>query len=185
MERMRTIQLVVSVLVAAAAAGCSSGPPAPTFPEAIVFSRQTLNKAASWTRGSSSGIVYVPPTEKLPSASMQVGVIVSSEHATAAALHGWVREEMYRAGGLVLHDSGTADASCTAGGDVARTYMALEVCKTGVARAACAQADEVLDRGVWTSCINSPGCFQDVCDQRWLQRREALDALATVFLTKR
>lgn len=179
---MGTIRLIVSVLAAAAAAGCSSGP---AFPESIVFGRQTLAKADSWTRGGSSGIVYVPPAEKMPSASLQVGVIVSSDHATATALHEWVHDQTYRAGGLVVHDSGTPDASCTAGGIPPRTYMALEVCKTGVARAACAQADEVLDPGILTSCVNSPGCFEDVCDQRWLTRREPLDDLATVFLTRR
>jgi hypothetical protein len=50
-----------------------------------------------------------------------------------------------------------------------RTYMALEVCKTGVERAACVEAD----------------CFQDVCDARWLVRREALDLLAADILSKR
>ena len=54
----------------------------------------------------------------------------------------------------------------------------------GVERAACVEADEELEQGIFTSCLNG-SCFQDVCDARWLERREALDLLAADILSKR
>ena len=177
------IMTVVAMLFVVSS-GCSR-PPAPAFPDSITFGTQKLTKATSWNRGGVSGTVYVPPGEQLPSASLQVGVIVSTEHTTAAALHTWVQDQFNRSGGLAMHQSGTSEESCKAGGDPKRTYTALDVCKTGVARAACVEADEQLDPGTFTSCLNQPGCFDDVCDRRWLMRREALDLLAADVLSTR
>jgi hypothetical protein len=131
-----------------------------------------------------SGSVYVRAGETLPGAPLQVGVIVSHEHTTAKDLHQWIREQALRSGTPQFHNSGTNDESCTAGITPQRTYMALEVCKTGVERAACVEADEEIDEGTFTSCLNAT-CFQDVCDARWLVRREALDLLAADILSKR
>jgi hypothetical protein len=64
-----------------------------------------------------------------------------------------------------------------------RTYMALQVCKTGVQRAVCVEADETLNESAFTSCIQG-GC-EDLCDARWLERREALDLLAADLLSRR
>ena len=132
-----------------------------------------------------SGVVYVPPGEKLPKASVQVGVILSSDHTTGAALHSWVRDQALRSGAQHFHLSDAPEESCTAANSSGRTYMALEVCKTGVARAACVEADETLDEGIVTTCLSSSRCFDDICDQRWLRRREALDRLVADVLAKR
>ena len=157
---------------------------APSLPEAVTFDQVPLTSVASWSRGQLSGSVYVRQGETLPGAPLQVGVIVSNEHTTAKALHQWIRDQALRSGTPQYHNSGTNDESCTVGVMPGRTYMALEVCKTGVERAACVEADEELEEGIFTSCING-SCFQDVCDARWLERREALDLLAADILSKR
>jgi hypothetical protein len=179
---MPRVPFLAAVLLATA--GCST-PSAPSFPDSITFGSQMLTKATSWDRGGISGIVYVPAGEQLPSASVQVGVIVSTEHTTAASLHSWVQDQFNESGNLAVHQSGTADQSCKAAGDQTRTYMSLDVCKTGVARAACVEADEKLDPGTFTSCLNSPGCFEQLCDRRWSARGKLLDRLAADVLSTR
>ena len=171
----------VCLLAILAVSGCGQ---APSLPDAVTFDETLLTSAVSWSRGRISGSVYVRPGQTLPGAPLQVGVIVSNEHTTAKALHQWIRELALRSGTPQFHNSGTNDESCTVGVTPGRTYMALEVCKTGVERAACVEADEELEEGIFTSCING-SCFQDVCDARWLERREALDLLAADILSKR
>jgi hypothetical protein len=158
----------------------------PPLPDTITFDRQHLTKGAAWNRGGISGIVYVPAGENMPSASLQVGVILSSEHQTGAALHGWVRGELAKSNASHFHESDAPEESCRIARTGDRTYLALEVCKSGVGRAACVEADEAADFNTVAACIGSVGsCFEDMCDQRWLARREALDLLVADFLTKR
>ena len=161
--------------------GCSQSP---SLPESVVFDEMPLTSATSWSRGRISGSVYVRQGQTLPGAPLQVGVIVSHEHTTANDLHRWIRNQALQSGTPQYHNSGTNDESCTVGVTPQRTYMALEVCKTGVERAACIEADEELEAGIFSSCING-SCFQEVCDARWLVRREALDLLAADVLSKR
>jgi hypothetical protein len=166
-----------------AAIACSSPPS--MFPDALTFGSQPLTKGTTWSRGGMSGIVYVPPGEKMPRASLQVGVIVSTDHTTGSALHAWIRDQAYRSGTLHVHDADAPEESCRVAMSPERTYMALEVCRTGVARAACVEADETLDGGTATTCMNNSRCFDDICDQRWLRQREALDRLLADVLAKR
>ncbi len=63
-------------------------------------------------------------------------------------LHRWIRDLAARSGTPQYHHSGTNDESCTVGVTPQRTYMALEVCKTGVERAACVEADEEIEAGI-------------------------------------
>jgi hypothetical protein len=157
------------------------------FPDSIAFGGQTLNRATDWKRDGMQAIVYVPPGERLPRATPQIGVILSSTHSTAKALHDWVSEQSMRAG-PPNYSTGDAGAFCKVAvthlPDGPRTYISLQVCKTGVARAVCVEADETLDASEFTSCLGSGGC-PEVCDVRWAQRREALDLLAADFITRR
>jgi len=171
---------VLVVAIVLAVVGCG-----PAFPKAITFDRQVLTTATSWTRGNTSGIVYVPSNETLPGASLQIGVIISSDHATGGELHDWIRAQFTKSGSLQLFVSDGREESCHAAVDRGRTYMSLQVCKTGVERAASVEADEVLDASIATSCTGKIGCFDDICDQRWLARREALDSLVADSLTIR
>jgi hypothetical protein len=169
------------VLVMTVAVGCSE---APSLPDGVTFDNVALASVTRWSRGRISGGVYVRRGQTLPSAPLQVGVIVSHEHPTAAGLHRWIRDQAARSATPQYHHSGTNDESCTVGVTPERTYMALQVCKTGVERAACIEADEEIDAGTFGACI-SDSCFQDVCDARWLVRREAMDLLAADVLSKR
>jgi hypothetical protein len=184
--RVRVSHALVMLLVLAA--GCSKkGLP---FPEAIEFGGKGLNKVTAWDRGGMSGVVYVPPGETLPMASLQVGVIISSDHATGSALHTWIADQALRSGDVHAFDSTASEESCRAGasvpeGKAPRTYLTLQVCRTGVARAVCVEADEVLDGGTFTTCLGTDGCFEDVCNERWLARRESLDGLVADMMTVR
>jgi hypothetical protein len=179
----RTTRTSCAAALLALAAACSGGGPA--FPESIAFERQPLVKATSWARDQMAGVVYVPPGQTLPQASRQVGAIISGDHLSAAALHEWVRDQVRRSATPHFHASEAADESCRVARSHDRTYLALEVCKTGVARAVCVESDEALADDVLATCLNASGCFADLCDARWVAHREALDLLAADILTIR
>jgi hypothetical protein len=175
------------VLAIAAIAACSesSSQPAPlVLPETITFDREALNKAAAWNRRGITGVAYVKPGEHLPAAPLQVGVIVSNDHPNATLLHVWTRSQFHQSGASALYEANQNEESCTVGAAEKRAFVALEVCKTGVARAACVEADEQIEFDVIEHCVGSRGC-DDVCDRRWLERREALDLLVADVLTFR
>ena len=174
---------VVAAGLLALAAACASDGAA--FPQTVVFDRQTLAQATSWTRDGMAAVVYVPPGETLPTASLQVGAILSADHPTARALHGWVRDQQGRSGALLLHEANGAEESCRVARSANRSFLALEVFKTGVARAVCVEAEQAVADSDISSCLNTSGCFADLCDTRWLARREALDLLAADLLTTR
>ena len=165
-----------------AAVGCARGS---IFPKTIMFGQETLTTGTSWTRKGMTGVVYVNPGETMPSAPLQVGAIMSTDHLTADALHTWIRDEVWRSGATHFHESNLADESCRVAKTATRLYLALEVCKTGVARAICVEADEAITDAAATPCLSSSSCFIDLCDRRWRARREALDELAADLLTKR
>jgi hypothetical protein len=157
------------------------------YPNTIGFRGAQLSQANTWNRGHTSGAVYVSAGEVLPAASLQVGVIVSTDHATADDLHQWIRDQSRGSNGQRYHDSGGSPERCIVGVETLpgahRTYMALQLCNAGDARAACIESDQVLDDGVFGSCLSNPGCFDDVCKRRWLDERGELEALLTGFLT--
>ena len=179
----RLTRIGVPLLLALTAACSEAGP---AFPDAISFDRRPLAKDTSWTRGRMSGVVYVPPGEKLPAASLQIGAILSGDHVSADALHAWVRDQQRRSAAMHFHAADAADESCRIARSGDRTYIALEVCKTGVARAVCVEADEAVKDDTVMACVGgSIACFQDLCDARWTARREALDSFAADVLTVR
>ena len=179
----RPARLCVSAAVVAAVA-CSSGRSG-LFPETITFGHQTLTKGTSWTRQGMTGAVYVGPGETMPSAALQVGAIMSTDHVTGDALHTWIRDQVVLSGAHHFHESNQVDESCRVAKTPTRLYLALEVCKTGVARAVCVEADEALTDREFGPCISNSRCFEDLCDRSWQARREALDGFAADLLTKR
>jgi hypothetical protein len=178
----RPARLCVSAALLAAVA-CSSSKN--IFPETISFGQQTLTKGTSWTRQGMTGVVYVEPGETMPSAALQIGAIISTDHLTAAALHTWVGDQLARTNTHHFHDANQPDESCRVAKTPTRLYLALEVCKTGVARAICVEADEVLTDREFGPCISNSRCFDDLCDARWRVRRGPLDEFAADLLTKR
>lgn len=177
----RPARLCVSAALLAAVA-CSRGS---VFPETIAFGEQRLTRGTAWARKGMTGVVYVGPGETMPSAPLQVGAIMSTDHLTGDAIHTWIRDEVARSAAQHFHEENLADESCRIAKTRTRFYIALEVCKTGVARAICVEADEAITEAAVTSCLTSSFCFADLCDVRWLARREALDGLAADLLTKR
>ena len=177
----RPARLGVSAALLAAVA-CSGGS---VFPETISFGQQTLKRGTPWSRQGLTGAVYIGPGQTMPSAALQVGAIISTDHVTGDALHTWIRDEVARSGALHFHEANQAEESCRVAKTPMRLYIALEVCKTGVARAICVEADEAITDAAVGPCLASSSCFADLCDRRWLARREALDGLAADLLTKR
>ena len=161
------------------------------FPSSIEFGKQHLEKATDWERGKMSGVVYVLPGDKLPNASMQVGVIVSRDYPTAEDLDRWIRVEYLKAAGNPYHESDDGRDACKVGayaaGNDTRVFLSLTSCKTGATSATCVEADEPLAMGIVTQCkraTDSASCFDDICARRWEARREPLDALSSRFLSK-
>ena len=158
------------------------------FPRSILFGRQLVNKATDWDKGQMSGVVYVLPGESLPTASLQVGVIISGDYPTAEQLDGWIRTEYIKAAGAPYYESDNGSDACKIGaykaGEETRVFLSLTACKTGAKSATCVEADEPLAPGIVEACKRQSACFDDVCARRWEARREPLDALASRFLSK-
>jgi hypothetical protein len=183
-RRTIRIALMLAFVTMAACSQPSSEPGPLALPETITFDREPMNKAASWNRRGITGVAYVKTGEKLP-APLQVGVIVSNDHPNATLLHVWTRSQFYGSGASAWYEDNRNEESCTVGVEANRPFIALEVCKTGVARAACVESDEQLDVEVIERCGPGGSACNDVCDRRWLERREALDLLAADMLTFR
>lgn len=179
----RPARFCVSAALLAAVA-CSRGSGS-IFPETITFGPQTLTKGTSWTRQGMIAAVYVGPGEKMPSAALQIGAIMSTDHVTGDALHTWIRDQLAGSDAIHFHESNRPEESCRVAKTPTRLYLALEVCKTGVARAICVEADEAVAETAVGPCFNRSSCFEDLCDRHWQVRREALDGLAADLLTKR
>ena len=158
------------------------------YPDTIDYGGAPLSQANEWKRGGTSGAVYVPTGEALPGASLQVGVIVSTEHATAHDLLAWIGDQSRASGSQRYYDSGTGSETCIVGVSTSpaahRVYMALQICKAGESRSACIESDRVMDEGAFGSCLNNPTCFDDVCNRRWLDERDHLDRVLAGFLPR-
>ncbi len=180
MTRLARLGVSAALLAAVACSRASS-----IFPETIVFDHEKLTSGTTWTRQGMTGVVYVAAGEKMPSAALQVGAIISTDHLTGDALHTWIRDQVFRSGATHFHESNQLEESCRVAKTQTRLYLALEVCKTGVGRAICVEADEAITDSTFTPCLSSSSCFADLCDRRWMAKREALDGLAADLLTKR
>lgn len=166
---------------AALALACSKGP---RLPRELTFEGVKLEKATDWSRGSVSGIIFVPRAEKLETASLQVGILASSGHASGAALHTWLMDQYHRSPTTQWHESETSDEACKVGipaapeGGPLRPFLALHVCRSGSGGSACAEADERLSEEIMARCLNRGwGCWDELCTQKWAARRAALEAI--------
>jgi hypothetical protein len=175
---------ILSLSALLAAAACSRGP---RLPPTIDFDGEHLTQNSTWSQGQMTAVVWTRPGEKLPAAPLQVGAIVSEQHQTARALNQWISEHA----GQRYYDSEGAEDTCrvatnTLPGGGTRVFMTVISCQTGVGRAACVEADEDLPIGDFSSCLQRPGsCWEILCDQRWIKRRDALDRLASNVLRLR
>lgn len=163
------------------------GPGSTSYPATLAYGGASLSQATTWERDRISAAVYVPPGETMPSASRQVGVIVSTEHREAASLLGWIQQQSQSGRSQRYHDAVRNNERCVAGlSEVpggARPYLALQLCTAGASRAACIELDQAMDDGTLATCLNKTGCFADLCEQRWLEERAPLDRTLTSVLS--
>jgi len=181
----RTVSVPVAVLTLAVASSCRRGP---SLPGELTFEGARLEKAASWSSGGISGVVFVPPGEKMPSASLQVGVMLSEKHASGPELHRWIMDQYRKSPTLQWHESATLDEACkigVTGANPPRPFVALHVCRAAGGVAACAEADRQLSEGDVGRCLaGATGCWDEVCTLRWLPTRASLEPILTGMLGK-
>jgi hypothetical protein len=163
--------------------GCSRG-----FPNTLTYGGARLEQATTWTHEGTSGVVYVRPGEAMPDASLQLGVIVSSDYNRANQLMAWIRDQSGKVGraNQRYHDVGTNTEACVVGISQLprgwRTYLALQLCREDPHRAACVESDEALETSVTDACLNNPACFDDACETHWRAQRTNLEQVAADFL---
>ena len=164
------------LLLTCATPGCDRGP---RLPNELTFEGSRLEKATAWSTGEISGVVFVPPGEKLETASLQVGILVSQEHASGVELHKWVMEQYRKSPTAQWYESSNSEEACKVGlgQGPPRPFVALHVCRSASGVSACAEADERLGDDVVGRCLNRGGdCWDELCTQMWASRRAALEA---------
>lgn len=165
---------------AALALACSKGP---RLPGRLTFEGVKLEKATDWSTGSVSGVVFVPPGEKAETASLWLGILASSEHASGAALHTWVMAQYHRSPTTQWYETATSDEACKVGipavpeGQPLRPFVGLHVCRSVSGGSACAEADERLSDEIVNRCVTRWDCWDELCTQKWTARRAALEAV--------
>jgi len=158
--------------------GCSRGP---KVPRQLTFEGARLTQAATRSKGGISSVVFIRPGETLPTASVEVGVLVSREHASGAALSQWLLAQYRSSPTNRWYEATTADEACKVGIPAIpppRPFLALHICRGLKGVAACAEIDERLDEAVMSRCLNrGSDCWDEMCAQRWSSRRATLEAL--------
>lgn len=183
---MRSITLAV-VLALPLIAGCESVYP---FPGTVDFGGEELVQGTRWQREGTTAAVYVWPGQSLPRADVQVGVMISYEHTTAKALHGWIEYQFTDSPFNERFFTDFAEgAVCVVGRteipDYKRTYLTVTECHTGVERAGCIQVDEELDEATFMQCQGSSACYRRACDERWETYGENMANLLADLMSKR
>ena len=172
---------------AALALACSRGP---RLPSELTFEGVKLEKATDWSAGSVSGVVFIPPGEKMETASLQVGILASSEHKSGAALHTWLMEQYRRSPTTQWHESVTSDEACKVGlpavpeGKPMRPFLAFHVCRSVSGMSACAEADERLSDDTVGYCLHRGDCWDALCTRKWEARRASLVAVLNGIATR-
>jgi hypothetical protein len=158
-----------------------------SYPPSVTYSGDSLPQATKWDRGGLSGVVYAPAGEHLPAASRQLGVIISSQHDSGASLLRWIQQQQAAQSTAQIHHDAVADGErCHVGiaflNDFVRPYLSLQSCRTRGKGAACIELDDELDNGIVASCLNRPGCFEEVCEERWQSERGPLTRALTAVV---
>ncbi len=172
---LKSLEKVLAVLLLLCATpGCSG----PSLPREVTFEGRRLEKATAWSRGKISGVVFVPPGEKMETASLQLGILVSQEHSSGVELHSWIMEQYHGSPTTQWYESSTSDEACKVGlASGPRPFVALHVCRAATGVSACAEADEQIGDDVVGRCLNGAGdCWDELCGRVWATRRAALEA---------
>jgi len=158
------------------------------FPETVDYGDQHLTKATDWVREGVSGGVYVAQGQKLPSADLQVSVMLSTAR-TAEALDAWIRREYIQTKPKRLFDGAPGTDTCRVGVTTSRkderTFTAVQFCKQTDERTVCAEHNEPVPETVLTPCQESAdgeSCFSEVCIRQRLDKHAALEGIVDSFL---
>jgi hypothetical protein len=169
----------VLTLVLGWAGGCT--PRGPALPDEMTFDGVRLKKARDWWAEGVSGVVFVPPAATLPSASRQVGVLLSRKHASGAELSGWIMN-LYRGSQTVRWYEWEDDAEACKIGVTSdgrpRPFVAIHVCREGNGVSACAELDDRLPEDDVGRCTTAVGCWERICTMRWEDVRARLEPIA-------
>jgi hypothetical protein len=149
-----------------------------------------LVKANEFSQDGISGVVFIPPGEKLESASLQLGIILSRKHDRPAALQDWIMAGYRRSPTQQWHESlPSPTEACKVGlGPTTppRAFAAVHVCQGGSGVSACAEADEWLSDEVVGRCLNqSSACWDAVCTGRFEAWRKNLETVLDDLLRER
>lgn len=168
-------KVLAAFLLTSAALACDTGPP---LPKEMSFEGRLLDRATEWSSGELAGVVFVPPGETLPTASLQVGILVSQEHSSGVELHNWVMQRYHESPTARWYESSIAGEACKVGlGPGPRPFVALHVCRSASGVSACAEADERLGDEIVGRCLNRTNdCWDELCSRMWGSRRAALEA---------
>lgn len=164
-------------MLASAALVCGCGP---RPPRQLTFDGARLEKAASWSKGDVSAVVFIPPGERLERASLQVGILVSTGHPSGEELHRWMIDQYRHSPTQQWHEDATAEEDCKVGlgPGPPRPFLAVQICRSIPGGSACAEADEQLSDEQVGRCLNrQSGCWDELCNQRWASRRQSLEAI--------
>ena len=171
-------------LAVAASGGCSR----PSLPDRLWLEGTRLEKAKDWSAEEISSVVFVVPGETLPSASLQVAVLMSRKHASAAELNRWIMHHYRESPTIRWGESTTEDEACKVGmnfhGEM-RPFVALHMCRAARGVAVCAEVDKRLaDVDVQRCKGVSAECWEEFCAERWETTRTNLERILDEVLKR-
>jgi hypothetical protein len=174
----RTALFACLVVAPFGAVACGRGP---SLPKEMTYEGRPLEKAASWSGEGVQGVVFVPPGEELPTAPLQVGILISRERPRASQLHDWVMEKYRNSPTTRWHESTTPDEACKVGMaamGVPRPFVALHICRARDGASACAEVDEEIESSAVGRCLQTGAdCWDELCTQTWLAKEAPLLAI--------
>ncbi len=180
MNPRRALALAVTLCLTLASCG------GPRLPEQLTFAGKSLKKGSEWNLEGVQGVVFIPEGEKLRDATLQVGILTSTDHKTARELNVWIMKQYRLAQVTRWHESVTADTACKVGQSKLpfREFAAVHVCRDGRGMAVCVEADAQLIMAMAEA--NSDGTDWDaVCTSQWDLYRGELEALADRVVSQR
>jgi uncharacterized protein YtpQ (UPF0354 family) len=177
---------VIVVLLGAAAVfyGLNRSSPLPSYPDALAYGGASLTQATKWERDNTAAAVYVPAGETMPGASLQLGIISSTQYPTAERLLGWIQAQSQASPNTQrIHDTVTGTERCLVGFGRGRPFLALQLCKSGTSLAACVESDRAVAAPTLSACLNTVECFVELCERQWREERASLDRALAGFVT--
>ena len=149
----------------------------------------SLVRAKDFSTGGLSGVVFIPVGEKIESASLQLGILMSKDHQSPAAFQDWILAQ-YRASPTQQWYETVANPTeaCKIGLSPElppRPFVAVHKCQGGAGVSACAEADERLSDEIVGRCLRSSTCWDEICNARFAAWRGNLQSILDDMLRER